>query len=92
MNSVQTWKGPTSIGSWRDELVHIFLNGASGFAYFSEFNDFHDMEYYLVVADVLRMYGARFCRPIACLSASTFTQSLALTVATMNSAKTLKVG
>lgn len=36
--------GPTSPTACFDELVHVFLNGASGFAYYADI-DFHDMEY-----------------------------------------------
>ena len=47
-------EGPTTPAGCFDELVHVFLNGASGFSYFSD-DDFHDMEYFLKIAEAMRL-------------------------------------
>ena len=39
--------GPTSPTSCFDELVHVFLNGASGFSYFTAFDAFPDMSVFV---------------------------------------------
>jgi hypothetical protein len=46
--------GPTTPTSCFDELVHVFLNGASGFSYYADI-DFHDMEYYVRIAEVMAL-------------------------------------
>ena len=46
--------GPTSPTACFDELVHVFLNGASGFSYYADL-DFHDMEYYINIAAVMAL-------------------------------------
>jgi hypothetical protein len=57
--SVNQWltvdtSGPTSPTGCFDELVHVFLNGASGFSYYSDI-DFHDMAYYVRIAEVIAL-------------------------------------
>ena len=46
--------GPISPTECFTELVHMFLNGAGGFSYYSDV-DFHDMEYYLMINKVVTM-------------------------------------
>jgi hypothetical protein len=45
--------GPISPTSCFDELIHMFLNGASGFSYYAD-TDFSDMEYYLRISEAMR--------------------------------------
>eukprot|EP01045_Picozoa_sp_COSAG04_P005318 COSAG04_NODE_245_length_18929_cov_6.708391_4_plen_3740_part_00 len=47
-------EGPTTPSACFDELVHVFLNGASGFGYYSDI-DFHDMLYFVKIAAVLKL-------------------------------------
>ena len=46
--------GPISPTGTFDELVHMFLNGGSGFSYYADI-DFHDMEYYLRINEAIKI-------------------------------------
>jgi hypothetical protein len=46
--------GFTTPAACFDELLHLFLNGAVGFAYFAEF-DFGDMQYFVEIAELIAL-------------------------------------
>lgn len=47
-------EGITTPPSTYDQLIHVFLNGASGFCYFADFH-FTDMASYVAIAEVLAL-------------------------------------